>query len=57
MILLLCVCNFAECFSFILHDEVNSFHWNNAEAKIRPFVIYFKNADITLSHAVSFMMQ
>ena len=44
------MCDFAENYSFILQDEVQSFHWNNSQATIHPFVIYFKNADHTLSH-------
>jgi hypothetical protein len=44
------VCDFAENYSFILQDEVQSFHWNDAQATIHPFVIYFMNADNTLSH-------
>jgi hypothetical protein len=45
------VCDFTENYSFILQDEVQTFHWKNAQTTIQPFEIYFKNADITLSHA------
>jgi hypothetical protein len=40
------LCDFAENYSFILQDEAQGFHWNNAQATIHPFVIYFKKADI-----------
>jgi hypothetical protein len=38
------LCNFTENYSFILQDEAQ-FHWNNAQATIHPFVIYFKKSD------------
>jgi hypothetical protein len=33
------LCNFAENYSFVLQDEAQGFHWNNAQATIHPFVI------------------
>jgi hypothetical protein len=39
------LCNFAENYSFVLQDEVQGFHWNNAQATIHPFVIYFRKSD------------
>jgi hypothetical protein len=39
------LCKFAENYSFILQDEAQGFHWNNAQATIRLFVIYFKKSD------------
>jgi hypothetical protein len=33
--------DFAENYSFVLQG----FHWNNAQATIHPFVIYFKKSD------------
>jgi hypothetical protein len=32
-------------YSFVLWDEAQEFHWNNAQAAIHPFVIYFKKSD------------
>jgi hypothetical protein len=49
------VYNFTEDYSLILQDKVQLFHWNNAQATIHPFVIYFKNADNTLIHT-SYML-
>jgi hypothetical protein len=38
--------NFAENYSFVLQHEAQGFHWNNAQAIIYPFVIYFKKSDV-----------
>jgi hypothetical protein len=40
------LCDFAENYSFVLQDEAQGFHWNNAQAIIHPFVIYFKKSDV-----------
>ena len=41
------VLDFAENFSFVIQDEVQSFHWNNAQVTIHPFVGYYReNNDI-----------
>ena len=34
--------DFAENYSFVIQDEVQGFHWNNAQATLHPFVIYYK---------------
>ena len=36
----LVVGDFAENFTFVMQDEVQSYHWNNVEATIHPFVCY-----------------
>jgi hypothetical protein len=36
------LCDLAENSSFVLQDEAQGFHWNNAQSTIHPFVIYFK---------------
>jgi hypothetical protein len=41
----LVVCDFAENYSFVLQDEIQSFHWNNQMATLHPFVIYYKKED------------
>jgi hypothetical protein len=38
------LCVFAENYSFVSQDEAQVFHWNNAQATIHPFVIYFKKS-------------
>ena len=44
------VMDFAENYTFVVQDAIQSFHWNNAQATIHPFVIYYKNGDGTLEH-------
>jgi hypothetical protein len=39
------LCDFTENYSFVLQNEAQGFHWNNAQATIHPFVIYFKKSD------------
>jgi hypothetical protein len=34
------VCDLAENYSFVLQDEVHSFHWDNVQATIYPSAIY-----------------
>ena len=36
--------DFAENYSFVVQDEVQGFHWNNAQATLHLFVIYYKSA-------------
>lgn len=49
---LLIQCDFAENYSFIVQNSVQGYHWNNAQATIHPFVIYYKDAHSTsVKHA------
>lgn len=32
-------CDFAENYSFIVQDEVQSFHWTTCQATLHPFII------------------
>jgi hypothetical protein len=41
----LVLCDFPENYSFVLKDEAQRFHWNNAQATIHPLVIYLKKSD------------
>ena len=34
--------DFAENYSFILQDAIQSFHWNNLQAMLHPIVVYYK---------------
>lgn len=43
-------CDFSENYTFVLQDEVQSYHWNNAQCTIHPFVVYFKNTKGELDH-------
>lgn len=33
--------DFAENYAFVVQDEIQSFHWNNNQATIHPFVVYY----------------
>ena len=39
----LVVMDFAENYSFVVQDEVQSFHWNNDMVTLHPFVAYYKD--------------
>ena len=39
------VCNFAENYTFVVQDEIQSFHWNNDQVTIHPVVGYYKSDD------------
>jgi len=45
----LVTCDFAENYSFVLQDEVQSYHWTSVQATIFPCVIYFKS-DCKIQH-------
>src|SRR6266568_4574586 len=38
----LVVGDFAENYSFVVQDAAQSFHWNNLQATLHPFVCYYK---------------
>ncbi|SMN01563.1 hypothetical protein SPONN_2634 [uncultured Candidatus Thioglobus sp.] len=40
----LVVADFSENYSFVLQDAAQGFHWNNSQATIHPFVIYYKDS-------------
>ena len=37
--------DFAENYSYIVQDEVQSFHWNNSQCSLHPAVIYYRDCD------------
>jgi hypothetical protein len=39
------ICDFSENYAFVCQDAVQGFHWNNDQATIHPFVIYYRNSD------------
>lgn len=41
----LVLCDFAENYSFTIQDAIQSFHWNNNQATIHPYVVYYKKDD------------
>ncbi|XP_046591732.1 uncharacterized protein LOC124293708 [Neodiprion lecontei] len=39
--------DFAENYAFVVQDEIQSFNWNNNQATIHPFVVYYvENEDL-----------
>ena len=34
--------DFSENYSFIVQDAAQSFHWNNCQASLHPFVVYYR---------------
>ena len=35
--------NFSENYSFVLQDAAQGYHWNNSQATIHPFVVYYRH--------------
>ena len=35
--------DFAENYSFLVQDAVQGYHWENSQATLHPFAVYFKN--------------
>lgn len=35
--------DFAENYAFVIQDAVQGYHWNNNQATIHPFVVYYKD--------------
>ena len=42
--------DFAENYSYVVQDEIQSFHWENKQATLHPFVGYQRQEDNTLQH-------
>lgn len=40
---LIVICDFAENYSFVVQNAVQGYHWNNKQATIHPFVVYYKH--------------
>lgn len=40
---LLVQADFSENYSFVLQDAAQGFHWNNSQATVHPFVIYYRH--------------
>ena len=37
--------DFSENYSIVLQDAAQGFHWNNLQATIHPFIVYYKDSD------------
>ena len=47
--------DFSENYSFVVQDAAQGFHWENSQATLHPYVVYYKNAEGVLqaeSHCV-----
>lgn len=42
--------DFAENYNFVVQDEIQSFHWENKQATLHPFVAYRMTADGIIEH-------
>ena len=42
--------DFSENYSFVVQDEVQSFHWNNLQATVHPFLCYYKDVSGNLTN-------
>lgn len=36
------LCDFTENFTFVLQDDIHSFHWSNPQATLHPYVLYYR---------------
>lgn len=46
---LVVIADFSENYSFVIQDEVQSYHWTNTQATIHPFTIYHRSNNDTKS--------
>ena len=42
---ILVTADFSENYAFVLQDAVQGFHWNNSQATIHPFVVYYRDTE------------
>ena len=47
--------DFSENFAFVVQEAVQGFHWNNNQATVHPFVIYYKNNKTNKIEYVSYV--
>ena len=50
----LVVADFSENYSFVIQDEVQSFHWNNLQATVHPFLCYYRELNGNKLNSISF---
>ena len=49
--------DFAEKYSFVIHDAVQGYHWTNSQATIHPFVAYYKSySDVPKIEHIKFVV-
>lgn len=44
------LCDFAENYSFVVQDEIQAYHWVNAQCTVHPFVIYYLDGNNKLQN-------
>ena len=42
--------DFAENYTFVVQDEIQSYHWNTQQCSLHPLVIYYKDDNGVLKH-------
>lgn len=47
---LLVQCDFSENYSFVLQNEAQGYHWNNKQATIHPFTVYYRDINEEVKH-------
>lgn len=48
------VADFSENYSFVVQDAAQGMHWNNSQATIHPFVVYYQHSEEV--HHISFVI-
>ena len=48
--------DFSENYGFVLQDAAQGFHWNNAQATLHPFVVYYREADSSELQHLNFVV-
>ena len=48
------VADFSENYSFVVQDAAQGMHWNNSQATIHPFVVYYQHSNE--EHHISFVV-
>ena len=48
--------DFSENYAFVLQDAAQGFHWNNAQATLHPFVIYYRESVATEVRHLNFVV-
>ena len=44
--------DFSENFTFVVQDEIQSYHWVNAQATLHPFVVYYRDDEALKSISI-----
>ena len=39
------ILDLAENYSFIVQNAIQGFHWNNSQATLHPFAVYYRDSD------------